>query len=163
MDNEELQEQTTEEALGIGLYGVIIFPSVVKTLITPIVERCELKIDVDRIVSYSRDGTIYIQAVSPRKRTYSVVCYGTKTQTETVENEFYYGSLICIILSGGESEYYGRILEFNKERMFEENNIAFDGTSWEEYYKMELKLAYEDAPSSTATTEETSEENSEET
>ena len=165
MDNEELIEEEVSSAsnsLTVGLYYIdfnLIGYDI--TLITPILESCEMKMEISRVVNYTRDGVAYIQGTSPRKRNYEVVCYCTREQMEVLEDSIYYGKLLCAVTAGGETKSYGRPIEYSKSRVFEENNLAFDGTGWNEYYKMEITMVYETEPSTqtqTSTEEETQEE-----
>ena len=116
------------------------------TSITPIVESCELNQELNQVVTYSTAGTAYMQIIGQPRKSYSVVCYATRTQVISIETAWASGNLIRITMSSGT--YYGYIAEFSKNPVFDQNNLAFDGVDWNEYFKIELKLIYATAPSS---------------
>lgn len=114
--------------------------------LTDLVESCECNQELNQIVMHSRSGEAYMQIIGSPKKTYSVVCHATRSQVVKIETAWAAGNLIRITMSSGT--YYGRIFEFSKNPLFEGNNLAFNGLTQEEYFKVELKLTYETAPSS---------------
>lgn len=125
------------------------------TSITPIVESCELNQEINQVVTYSTNGTPYMQIIGNPRKSYSVICYATRTQVSLIETAWANGNLIRITMTSGT--YYGYIFEFSKSPVFDKNNLVFDGSGYNEYYKIELKLMFSfgPSPSTETTTEET--------
>jgi hypothetical protein len=114
--------------------------------LTPIVESCECNQEINQVVMHSRSGDTYMQIIGGPRKTYSVVCYVTRAQVTNIETAWQYGNLIRITMSSGT--YYGRIYEFSKNPLFDGNNMVFNGSTYEEYFKIEMRLTYESAPNS---------------
>lgn len=115
-------------------------------VLTALVESCECNSELNQVVMYSRSGTAYVQIIGSPRKTYSIVCHATRTEVTNIETAWASGNLIRVTMSSGT--YYGRIFEFSKNPLFEGNNLAFNGVTQEEYFKVELKLTYETAPTS---------------
>lgn len=153
MDNEELQEEQTNASAGsttpssVGLYSVAVSSQITETLITTLVEKCETNIEPLQIVQYSITGQLYMQIIGEPRKSYSVICYGTESQRTSLETAWYGGMIIKVVFDGGTSVCYGRIVEYSKERLGETQ--LFDGTGWNTYYKMELKLGHMSTPQPT--------------
>ena len=133
-----------------------LYDMTTSTSITPIVESCEMNQELNQVVTYSTAGTMYMQIIGQPRKSYSVVCYATRTQVVSIETAWSSGNLIRITMTGGT--YYGYVIEFSKNPVFEQNNLAFDGTAYNEYYKVELKLAYAAQP--VGNSQQTEEQNS---
>lgn len=112
--------------------------------LTALVESCECNNELNQVVMYSRTGTAYMQIIGGPRKAYSVVCHATRSEVTNIETAWASGHLIRITMTSGT--YYGRIFEFSKNPLFEGNNLAFNGATTEEYFKVELKLTYEAAP-----------------
>ena len=112
--------------------------------LTDLVESCECNNEVNQVVMYSRSGAAYMQIIGSPKKTYSVVCHATRSEVTNIETAWASGHLIKVTMTSGT--YYGRIFEFSKNALFEGSNLAFNGATTEEYFKVEFKLTYEAAP-----------------
>lgn len=148
MDNEIIQNGPVTLP-SIGLYSVIVGTQITETLLTTLVEKCETNIEPYQIVNYSITGQLYMQIIGEPRKSYSVTCHATKSQMESIETAWYVGALIKVVTDGGTSVCYGRIIECSRERLGDNSNLFFDGTGWNEYYKMELKLGHMSTPQPT--------------
>lgn len=112
--------------------------------ITNAVEYCDLKNEVPQIVNYARNGAVFIQILGSPKKFYEVVCHVTKAQVTLLETAWASGNLIKVTFLNdegtGNTLSYGRIIDFEKDHM----GYLFDRTTWHNYYKVNLKLAYEE-------------------
>lgn len=108
--------------------------------ITNIVESCELNIEPNQIVQYSISGDTYMQIIGGPKKKYSVVCYVVRSGISSLEQAWANGNKIRVMMSHGT--YYGYIMDLTIDPVFDHMNLAFDGKSYKEYFKVELTLAY---------------------
>lgn len=104
-------------------------------LITNIVESCEPESELNQIVNYNRNGEVYIQIIGNPKVVYDVVCYIPRSMVSTLETGWSSGNIYRITMSHGT--YNGRIIELSKDYIYN----VFDGTTRQDYCKVNLKLA----------------------
>lgn len=110
--------------------------------ITNAVESCELNQEVRQIVNYARNGTVYLQNLGNPKKSYNVICHATRSQVVLLETAWASGNMLRVNLlnEAGTADRvcYGRVIEFEKDYL----GYLYDGSSWKDYYKINLKLAY---------------------
>lgn len=121
-----------------------LFDLTANTLITNAVESCESADEINQVLNYARDGTVYLQIIGSPRKAYDVICHATRIQEALLESAWASGNLLRVTMSydGTTRIAYGRIIELDKDYI----GNRWDGTEWEDYYKLTLKLAYSPAP-----------------
>ena len=128
------------------------------TKLTSIIESWNLEQEINQVTKYSRDGTFYMQIIGDPRKRYDLICYAKRAEATNIEAAWASGKQIRFISYGLTHVYigYGRIVEYSKDPVLDQNNLTFDGTSWEEYYKITLSLNYEPHASGSSSSDSSS-------
>lgn len=121
-----------------------VYDMTAQASITHAVESCDLNQEVRQVLNYDRNGTVYMQIIGSPKKTYEVICHATRAQVTLFETAWASGNLLRVNVRNEDQNIervsYGRIIEFEKDYI----GFLYDREAWHDYYKVTVKLSYEE-------------------